>query len=201
LKDKLLSVFKFVLAILLLPFVIGVTAAFMRGVTSIDGLIASAFAWGVVAYLILHMMFYQPSQVFDAGKQMSEKALGFMPPVIKVTGFCIPFFTILAFVLYIPVSKFWDPRESFPSFIFLAAFAFTMHMVFTANALKGKSAGWLKENYLLSIFLIYIVNMTIIAVAFSFLVTDFSLGGFFTELRDASLGIFRAVFEQLFVVR
>ncbi len=199
-KERILSILKFILALLFLPVVIGVTVAFMQGLHHCDSAIAAAFGWGVIAYLILHILLYEPAQVFDAAKKMSEKTVGFLFPLVKVAGFCIPFFTLVAFVLYIPASKIWPQGNLFPAFVFVASFTFTMHMVFTANALKGKQAGWLKENYFLSIFVIYVVNLIIIALVFFFLVPEFSLSEFFRRCGEVAGAIYTASFKQLFDV-
>lgn len=198
---RILSVFKFILAVLLLPLVISVTVSFMENLRFSDAKVALAFGWGVIAYLIVHILFYEPAQLFESAKKMTEQTVGFLFPLVKIAGFCIPFFTIAAFLAYIPASKIWPQANLLPLFVFLASFMFTMHMVFTANALKGKQAGWLKENYLLSIFLIYVVNLVIIAVAFSFLMSDFSLVEFFKRCGEVASAITTASFEQLFDVR
>lgn len=199
-RERLLSILKFLLVILFLPVVIGVTMSFMENLRSSDKPVVWAFGWGVVAYLVLHILFYEPAQVFDTAKKMTEKAVGFLFPLVKIAGFCVPFFTIVSFVIYIPASRIWPAYDLLPLFVFLASFFFTMHMVFTANALKGKSAGWLKENYLLSISLIYVVNLVIIACIFSFLVAHFSLTEFFGRIGGVAGSIYTASFNQLFVV-
>jgi hypothetical protein len=189
-----------VLALLLLPIVIGVTAAFLGALRLTDGRVAAAFGWGAVAYLVLHILLYQPAQVFDAGKKMSEQAIGFFFPLVKVAGFCVPIFTLLSFGLYALVAAVWKRPDTLPFFVFLASFTFTMHMVFSANALKAKNAGWLKENYLLAIFTVYIVSMIIIALVFSFLAPDFDLGDFFRRCGDVAGAIYSVSFRQLFDV-
>jgi len=199
LKDRLLSVLKFFLAILLLPVVIGVTVSFLESLAGLNKSISSAFGWGVVSYLILHILLYEPAQVFDTGKKITEKTIGFLSPWVKIAGFCLPFFTIISFILYYLASLIWKEADLFPYFVFLAAFTFTMQMVFTANSLKKKQPGWLKENYFFSIFSIYIVNILIIALAFSFL-SDFSLSGFFERVGSVAAAIYTASFKQLFVV-
>ena len=199
-RDRVFSVLKFVLALLLVPVVIGVTAAFLDGLRATDGRIAAAFGWGTVAYLILHIFFVAPAQVFDAGKKMSEGAVGFVFPLVKVAGFCIPIFTLCAFGLYALVAAAWKKSDTLPFFVFVASFTFTMHMVFSANALKNKKPGWLKENYLLAISIIYIVSMIIICLAFSFLVADFDLAGFFRHSGHVAGAIYSVSWRQLFDV-
>lgn len=199
-KDRLLSVLKFVLAVLLLPVVIGVTKSFLENLRAMNEAVVLAFGWGVVVYLILHILLYEPAQVFDASKKMTEKTIGFLSPWVKVAGFCVPFFTILSFVLYYFVSLIWKEASLLAYFSFFASFTFTMHMVFTANSLKKKQPGWLKENYFFSIFMIYIVNMLIIAAAFAFLSPDFSFSDFARRMGDIAGAIYTASFRQLFVV-
>jgi hypothetical protein len=165
-----------------------------------DDAVALAFGWGVVSYLILHILLYEPTQVFDASKKMTEKTIGFLSPWVKIAGFCVPFFTIVSFVLYYFVSLIWKEAYLLPYFSFFASFTFTMHMVFTANSLKKRQPGWLKENYFFSIFMIYIVNMLIIAAAFAFLSADFSFLDFSRRLGEIVGAIYSVSFRQLFVV-
>ncbi len=197
-KDRLFSVLKFVLAVLLVPIVIGVTAAFLDGLRATDSRIAAAFGWGAIAYLVVHILFYAPAQVFDAGKKMSEQAVDFVFPLVKVAGFCIPIFTLLSFGLYALVAAARQSADTLPFFVFLASFTFTMHMVFSANALRNKKPGWLKENYLLTIFIIYIACLIIIALVFSFLTPDFALAHFFKRCGHVAGAIYSASWRQLF---
>ncbi|MGE5280214.1 MAG: hypothetical protein ACM3L6_05690 [Deltaproteobacteria bacterium] len=199
-RDRLFSVLKLTLAILLLPIVVGVTAAFLDGLRATDARVAAAFGWGAIAYLILHIFFVPPAQVFDAGKKMSEEAVGFVFPLVKVAGFCIPIFTLIAFGLYALVAAAWKKADTLPLFVFLASFTFTMHMVFSANALRNKKPGWLKENYLLAICTIYIVNMILIALAFSLLAPNFELADFFGRCGHVAGAIYSASWRQLFEV-
>lgn len=199
-KDKFLSLLKSFFVVLLIPLVIGVTAAFLEDLRLMHTAVSGAFGWGVVVYLILHILLYQPSKAFDTGKKMAEKAVGFLTPLVKITGFLFPFFTLLSFVLYYFAALIWKQTDLFPLFSFFASFTFTMHMVMTANNLKNKQPGALRENYLFSIFLIYCLNMMIIAGAFSFLSDDFSFIHFSQGIGRVAGAIYSASFRQLFVV-
>lgn len=200
-KDKILSVFKFILAVLLFPVVIGITQAFLKNFYLIKGGCASAFGWGVASYLILHILLFEPVEVFDKGKKISEKAFGFFSPLFHVTGFCIPIFTILSFIFYILASHFWKETDFFLFFTFLAAFTFTMHIALTARSLRKKNPGVLKENYIFSILFIYIINIVVLAGAYAFLKQEFSFSAFFNNAVDIIKAIYVAVFTQLFVVK
>lgn len=200
-KGRFLSILKFFLALLLLPVVIGATVSFLENLRLMDRSIYVSFGWGVVVYLILHILLYQPAQVYDTGKKISEKALGFLSPLVKVAGFCVPIFTILSLFAYYLTLLIWKKEGLFVYFVFAAAFTFTMHLVFTANSLKGKNAGRLRENYFFSIFLVYIVNIFIIAGIFSFLSGDFNFLEFFRRSMIVAGAIYTASFKQLFEVR
>lgn len=199
-KDRILSVLKLILAILLLPLVIGITVAFLENLHLMEGHVAAVFGWGVVSYLILHILLFEPAQVYDTGKKITEKAMNFFSPLVKVAGYCIPIFTIFSFAAYFFASLIWKEINLFPYFVFLASFTLTMHLVFTANSLKRKSPGELKENYFFSIFSIYIVNMLIVAVAFSLLSNNFSFLSFIRRCGEVAGAIYTASFRQLFVV-
>jgi len=200
LKDRFLSILKFILAVLLLPLVISITVSFLNSLRSMDSVVCAAFGWGVVVYLILHILLYEPSVVYDAGKKISEKAMTFFSPLAKVAGFCVPIFTILSFAAYYAASLIWKECDLLPSFAFLASFTLTMHLVFTANSLKRKQPGDLKENYFFSIFIIYIVNMLIVAGAFALLSQEFSFLSFVKRCGEVAAAIYTASFRQLFDV-
>lgn len=199
-RDKLLAILKLFLALLLLPVAISVTVSFWESLSLLKPSLVSAFGWGVVSYLILHILLYEPAQVFDTGKKIAEKALGFFSPLFKMAGFCVPIFTILSFVVYYAVSLIWQGDDLFKYFVFIAAFTFTMHFVFTANALKKKQAGAMKENYFFSMFIIYIVNMLIIAGAFTLLTKEFFFFDFWKRTMEIAGAIYTASFRQLFDV-
>ena len=199
-KDKILSILKFILAVLLLPVVIGITVSFMENLRSMDSVVCNAFGWGVVVYLILHILLYEPAKVYDAGKKISESALTFFSPLVKVAGFCVPIFTILSFAAYYVASSIWKEANLLKYFVFMASFTLTMHLVFTADSLKRKQPGDLKENYFFSIFIIYIVNMLIVAGAFALLSHDFSFLSFIKRCGVVAGAIYTASFRQLFDV-
>jgi hypothetical protein len=75
-----------------------------------------------------------------------------------------------------------------------------MHLVFTANSMKRKQPGDLKENYFFSIFIIYIINMLIVAGAFSLLNNEFSFLAFIKQCGEVAAAIYTASFKQLFDV-
>ena len=199
-KERALSILKFILAVLLLPIVIGVTKSFFENLRAMDASVSFSFGWGVVAYLILHILLYEPTQVFDASQKMTERTIGFLSPWAKVAGFCVPFFTILLFIIYYFASLAWKEADLLPYFSFFASFTFTMHMVMTANSLKKKQPGWLKENYFFSIFIIYIVNMLIVSGAFALLSQEFSFLSFIKRCGEVAAAIYTASFRQLFDV-
>jgi len=199
-KERFLSIFKFLLSMLLLPAVIGVTASFWENLNYVHSAVSAAFGWGIVGYLILHILLYEPARVYEAGTKLSEKASGFLFPLFKMAGYCVPIFTLLSFLLYYLTCLKWPDKDFFPFFAFLAAFTFMMHLVFTVNTLKKKQPGALRENYFFSIFLIYIVNMIVIAGAFAILAKDFSFPYFWERFATVSGAIYTASFRQLFVV-
>ncbi|MEK7850019.1 MAG: hypothetical protein AAB213_04325 [Candidatus Omnitrophota bacterium] len=199
-KERALSILKFILAVLFLPIVIGVTKSFFENLRAMDASVSFSFGWGVVAYLILHILLYEPTQVFDASQKMTERTIGFLSPWAKVAGFCVPFFTILSFIIYYFASLVWKEANLLPYFSFFASFTFAMHMVMTANSLKKKQPGWLKENYFFSIFIIYIVNMLIVAGAFALLSQEFSFLSFIKRCGEVASAIYTASFRQLFEV-
>lgn len=199
-KERFLSILKFVLALLLLPVVIAVTVSFLENIGRLARYISASFGWGVISYLALHILFYEPAKVFDTGKKMTEKTIGFLSPWLKVAGFCVPIFTVFCFFAYYIASLAVRRYDLLPFFVFLAAFTLTMHLVMTANSLKKKQPGWLKENYLFSIFAVYIINMLIVVLAFALLNADFSLARFFDRAGDVAGAIYTASFNQLFVV-
>lgn len=201
-KEKILAVLKLFMAILSLPFVIGMTAAFWGSLRLTHAPIASAFGWGVVVYLILHILLYQPSQVFDTGKKIAETAMGVFAPLFKMAGFCVPIFTILSFLAYFLAGRMRPQIEPYLGcFVFVAAFTLTMHLVMTANALRGKQAGRLKENYFFAIFVIYIINIMIVGGAFNLLTADFYFTDFMKSAAQKAGAIYTASFKQLFEVR
>ena len=200
-KDKLLAVLKLFFAILLLPVVIGVTASLWQSLHLTESAVSSAFGWGVVVYLIQHILLYEPAPVYETGNKMTEKTLEFFSPLVKVAGLCIPIFTILTFILYFLALKIWPwMKEYFSVFVFVGSFTLTMHIVFTANSLKGKKAGWLRENYFFAIFFIYIINILIVAGIFCFLTNDFYFVDFVKFGAQKAGAIYTASFKQLFDV-
>jgi hypothetical protein len=125
----------------------------------------------------------------------------FFKPMVNVAPFLLPIYTILVFIIYgllaLGVRSDWLIEYA----LFLIGFSSILHLTFAAKAIRTKKGDFLKANYIFGFSFIFILNIALLALGFSFIFKEFSFVNFcnisFTIFRN----IFVAVFKQLFLFK
>lgn len=198
-KDKIINILKFVCFILLLPVVITGTMAFIKGLDGLLYELTSFFVRGILIYLIIHVFLYEPKPVYQYGQNIMSAIFGFFAPLVKVAPFVLPIYSMIFLILFYLASLIFKSADIGHYFMFLVSFTLTMHMVFTAGALREKDKNVVKPDYLFAMSLIYVIDMSIMALMLGLILTDFSFPQFFSETTRMTGNVYHAVFFQLFV--
>ena len=96
-------------------------------------------------------------------------------------------------------SLFFDAGRYVLIFIFLIGFSLTFHLVITIDFLKTKQPDLIKTGYLLSLTLIYIVNLSVIALILSLIFPDISFLNFIRTSLESACNIYSAIVRQFFM--
>lgn len=176
-KIGLLSIFKFLLALVLLPAVIAVTTAFQNELASLKAL-EETFYLGVIAYVVMHLFIFTPVGFFQFGQKIFGELFKFSAIASSVVPMVIPLLTtsiLLVFYLLKPAVK----NHAFDSqIVFAVGFTLAMHIVLVAHQLYDEDSNGIKPNYLCSMILIAIVNLCLVAALLDLCFDNFSASAF-----------------------
>jgi len=201
LVQKLLSGLKFLLFLLLLPLIFAATTGFMNELFLLDPIQSNCFLWGIIGYLLFHLFIAEPYGLYQYGKGLVGDIFKFFAPLVIVAPLILPIFSILLLVLLYFSSYVIKEIDLSVYFIFFASFTFAMHMIFTARDLRQQDSETLKSQYFFSIALIYLVSLVAVALMMYLCLPRFSFINFMKTTFYVSEGIYKAVFNQLFVPR
>jgi hypothetical protein len=199
LSSKIFGIIKFILAIILLPLVYSSVASFINEFTQIDKGLQQIFYNGIISFLAIYLFIWEPAIIYNKGHKLLEIIFSFFKPMVNVAPFLLPIYTILIFIIYglltLGVKADWLIEYT----LFLIGFSSILHLTFSAKTIHSKKGDFLKANYIFGFSFIFILNLALLALGFSFIFKAFSFVNFcnisFTIFRN----IFLAVFKQLFL--
>ncbi len=196
---KALTVLKAIISLFLLPWVYSLSTAFVAEVSTVEARYVHLFVSGVVTCASLYLFIYEPTRLFQMGQRLTEAIFRFLSPLVKIASFVLPIYSIIVFIACILTSLFNKSTVLFGFFIFLIGLTITFHLIFSARILRSRKEDFLMINYLFSFGLVYVINISLLALGFSVLFRSFSWINFCRTSFQISRGIFFAVFNQLFL--
>jgi hypothetical protein len=199
LSSKLFAIIKFILAIIILPLVYSSTVSFINEFAQVDRSLAQIFYTGIISFLAIYLFIWEPAQIYNRGHKLVEFMFSFIKPMVNVAPFLLPIYTIVFFIIY-GLLALWIKSEWLIQYtMFLIGFSSILHLTFAAKTIRTKKGDFLKANYIFGFSFIFILNLFLLALGFSFIFEHFSLVNFcnisFTIFKE----IFLSVFNQLFV--
>jgi hypothetical protein len=213
-------ILKLVLGILAIPVMFGVTYAFYVNVTTVSQLtgILRYFVWGIVSYVVLHLLFYKPTFFYVLGHEAVHAAFAWVMggriksfnvskdggsvatdktnAVIELSPYFVPIYAIVLMVVYYVISYSYNINGAV--FFYLIGFALAFHVVMTIEVMKMRQPDILKSGYAFSIVVVYTLNIVIIALLFSLMFRSFSAKQFFIDTWIASKSVYAGLIKQLF---
>lgn len=214
------KIVKMVAGVLAVPLMFAVTHAFYTNVAQVSELsgILKFFMWGIVSYVILHLLFYKPTFVYVLGHEAVHAVMAWMMggkvqsfqvskeggsvstdksnAAIELGPYFVPIYAIVIMVVYFVVAYSYNINGAV--FVFLIGFTLALHMVMTIEVMKTRQPDIVKSGYFFSIVFVYALNIIIIAMIFGLLFHSFSAKRFFIDTWMATRSIYGAVIKQLF---
>jgi hypothetical protein len=178
------------------------------------------FLYGIFFYGGLHLFFFKPHYLYIFGHElihaMATWICGGKVSSFKVSSeggsvktsksnffislapYFIPAYVVIFSIIYFVFSLFFEPQPFSPYFIFLMGASVSFHLVMTADILKRKQSDILKTGYIFSLVLIFLFNLIVLGVIFSWLFEGLTVSSFFKQSFYLSKDIYIKIFNQLF---
>lgn len=201
LSSKLFGVVKVILAVFILPFVYSSVVSFLNEFAQIDPGLQQLFYNGIITFLAIYLFVWEPALIYNRGHKLLEMMFSFVKPMVNVAPFLLPIYTILFFMIYGLLSLGIKSAWLVESLLFAIGFSTILHLVFSAKTIRSKKGDFLKSNYIFGFSFILILNISLLALGFSFMLAKFSFVNFCNVSLDIAKNIFYAVFKQLFLFK
>ena len=216
---------KTVIGILFLPLVISVSTAFYSQFGNFEVIFTTAqqyFLFGIIGYGLIQLFLFKPVYIYvlghevvhvlatwlclgkvtsfnvsSAGGSVSTSKSNFF---ISLSPYFVPIYSIIVVITYYIVNDiflFGFLAKSY--FMFVLGMTLAFHIVMTVDTLKTKQPDFLKAGHITSSVLIYVMNMTVISAVLGLLFQSFSFRTFIKSSYFLSIGIYKSIFNQLFV--
>lgn len=214
---------KFVIGLILIPVVIGITVSFFESLPKIGETTNTGsriFLWGVLAYAILHLFIHKPKYIYTFGHEITHvlttwlcgggvksfsasKEGGAVETTksnffITLSPYFVPTYTLALSFLYFIIPFFFEVSNLSAIYFFSAGFTLALHLVFTAEVLKIKQPDIIKTGYLFSLVVIYVINLLLVVFVMSLLFKGIRFEDFFYNTYLNSKNIYITIFTQLF---
>ena len=199
-REAILSALKFVLFILMIPVLVGVSLSVYEQIQTLPGALVGLLTCGVGTYAMIHLFIFQPRALFDFGQKLVGDIFQFFAPLAQVAQSILPFYTILLMISLYVTSSLLKITSAENYFIFFIGFTFAMHMILTAQVLDEGEEDTLRAHYFLCMGCIYIINVFLVTTVFSLLFPQFSFHEFFKGVVTTTNHIYTTVYKQLFAV-
>ncbi len=199
LTSKLFGIFKFILAIILLPLLYSTIVSFINEFSQIDTGLQRIFYSGVASFLGIYLFIWEPAVIYNKGHRLMEVTFSFFKPMVNVAPFLLPIYTIFIFIIY-GILSFWVRGSWLIQYaLFLIGFTGILHLVFASKTIRSKKGDFLKANYIFSSCFIFILNLSLMALGLSFIFERFSFVNFCNVSFTTFQNILQAAFKQLFM--
>lgn len=213
-------IIKFIIGVVAFPLAYGVTLAFYKNAILISELAKRLdyFIWGIVIYVILHLLFYKPTYFYVLGHEAVHAGMAWIFGgkiksfkvsedggavktdksnfIIELAPYFIPIYAIIITVVYFVIASSYAINGAL--FVFLIGFALAFHIISTIEIMKIRQPDIVKSGYFFSIIMVYVINIIVIALIFSLVFPGFSIKKFFLDVWSSSRYIYTAAVRQLF---
>lgn len=200
-SDSVISILKFILSVILLPLVIGISKGFLLKLFKQPAFIWNNFIFATGLYLVLHLFVCEPKNIYDFGQRIIGSLFNFFLPLRRIMYYWLPFYAVAFFILFLIFEVVFGYSDIIGYFIFLISFSSAMHLLVTSGYLKTESLSPIKGDYFLSLVLVYLFGITLFCGFLSVMGRNFSFAEpikygykFFIEFHTT-------IWRQFFVVR
>jgi hypothetical protein len=217
-------ILKFMLGIFVFPVCFGVSLSLYEHLNEIQIISycqQKYFIIGAISYLMVHALVFKPSYLYVLSHELMHAVATLLSgggvKAIKVSSkggsvvstksnifialspYFIPLYVIIVVLLWLGAKFLLKIHINHGLFLFTIGFTLAFHIVLTIDFLKIRQTDLLRAGYIFSICLIYIVNVIIIGLIFSFLFNSMVFAEFLQESYAKTKDIYVCIFRQLFL--
>ena len=209
-------------ALALWPVLAGYTMAFVNFLTAIPTVTAAqlTFLLGATIYLGLHTIIGKPLKLYVFGHELMHAVAmwcsGGQVKAFKVSAkggsvsgtktslfialapYLIPIFSVVVTVAYLVAGWFSDVRAYASWFYGLLGGTLAFHLAFTGEFVKTRQPDLIESGRLLSLTLIYWVNLALVALAVALVTPGMLFWNYLSDGYLRSAGLYAAIAQQLF---
>jgi len=159
---------------------------------------------GLISLLIIYLFIWEPTIIYAKGQKLVEMLFIFFKPLVRIAPYLLPIYTVILFIAYWILSSIFsagggESATLINNFLFLFGFSIGLHLIFSAQSIRTKQAGFLKANYIFGFSFIYIINLILLAFFLNLIFEKFSVVNFLNNSFQIAKSIFSSVFKQLFL--
>lgn len=219
------KIFKFIIGVALVPVVIAAALCFYAQIGRIRIIADSQgfFIWGVISYILLDLLLVRPKAVYVFGheathalftwifggkvKNLKASSKGGSVQtsktnfIISLAPYFIPFYTLIACLLYLLFSLFMITARYSNYLLFIIGFTLVYHIVLTVDSLKVKQTDLSDTGYVFSLALIILMNIIILALIISGMFRQVDLKEFFIATAYQTRDFYVNSYNYLFMFR
>ena len=177
-----------IVAVPLLPVVVGVSRALYQEMASIREIteLGYPFLWGAGGYLLLQTFLFKLTPLYTLGHELMHGtacllcggrvtsfhisknggAVGLTKTntFVELAPYFLPFYTLLLLFTYLLNEQFFHLGDWNRAFFFLFGFSLCFHLAHTVESLKTRQSDLARAGFFLSLILIYLANIIIVGL-------------------------------------
>jgi len=194
----LLTIFKFILSILLLPIVISSFIAFENHLITYPSSYAEFFRWGIIGFLVTFLFIYQFWGVYEFGQRTMQNLFSFLAPADRLLARMIPFYLIIILLLFYATKFLLGASKVSPYYMFFVGFAFAMHILLTAQNMQEEEKTPIKPTYFFWMSLCFVVILGLTVLLFDLTFDTWSFPRYIDEIKRTAENIYQLSFRRAF---
>jgi len=196
--DAILSIFKFVLAVILFPIVAGCLLGFYEHMSHYSTNAQNFLQYGALSFICVYLFLYQFEAVHEFGQQTVRRLFAFMSPLTNLVANVLPFYTILIMLVFWAVKSFGSGGANEHYFVFFSSFTLTMHILLVSHDLRDHERSPLKPKYFLTIASVFIVNTFLYVALMDLVRGEWTIPQFYLSVVEHSKDMYGSVFGRFF---
>lgn len=207
---------------LLIPGLVGYTRAFIAFLASVPVITAAqlAFLIGTTVYLAWHVMVIKPMKLYLFGHELMHAVATWLSGgqvkafkvsagggnvagtksnlFIAIAPYLVPVYSVVAALAYVVAGWFWDVQPYATWFYGVLGSTLAFHWAFTGEFVKIRQPDLVESGRLLSLVLIYWVNLSTVALAVALVTPPMRVWDYLVDGSQRSADLYIAIWRQLF---
>lgn len=191
------NIVQFILAVLIMPLAWASASEFHHYTLSFPAAYEEFFYWGMFGFVLVYVFFYQFWGLYELGQKIMEGAFQFVAPANRLVACIIPFYLTVLMLLFWVTLNFLEIKTYDHYFMFFAGFAFTLHVLLTAQDLQEAEKAFIKPTYLLTMMIVVPLVVCITVLLCNLVLMKFTFPVFAGDVVDRAWDIYLEVYRRV----